>query len=110
MANVDGNTGAQTVGSVTLIDSSMVNVGTGIITARSANSQPPAGGSLVVENLKLFNVRTAIQGPAGALVGSTTSIPGWIQGNAYTPTGPNRVQGSFTPNSRPSSLLQSDGK
>ncbi|SMQ48798.1 unnamed protein product [Zymoseptoria tritici ST99CH_3D7] len=109
MSGLDTN-GAQTVGSVTFIDSTMANTAIGIKTARSSSSQPNAGGSLVVENVRLSNVRTAIQGPGGALVGAVSSIAGFLQGNTYTPTGPNKAQGSFTPNSRPSSLLQLDGK
>lgn len=98
------------VGSVTLLDSTMTNTKTGVVTARDLNSQPLAGGSLVIENLKLNNVPVAIRGPDGPRLSGVSSIAGWSEGNSYTPNGPTEVQGQMTPATRPSSLLQSDGK
>jgi glucan 1,3-beta-glucosidase len=100
----------QSVGSVTLIDSTITNTQTGILTARDSSSLPPAAGSLIVENVKFNNVPVAIRGPSGPRVQNTNYIAGWVEGRTYTPNGPNIIQGQLTPNSRPSSLLQSDGK
>jgi glucan 1,3-beta-glucosidase len=103
------STGGLNVGSVTIIDSSITNTPIGIITSYQAGSQPPTAGSLILENVVLSNVPTAIQLLSGAtvLVGTTgtTTIAGWGEGNKYTPTGPQRFQGYFTPNTRPGSLL-----
>jgi glucan 1,3-beta-glucosidase len=104
------STGAQFVGSITLLDSSISNTPVGIITAYSSTSQPPTGGTLILENVVLNNVPTAIKysgNGATVLAGSTGSmtIAGWGEGHKYTPNGPVSFQGAFTPNSRPSSLL-----
>lgn len=105
-----GGSGALSVGSVTMLDSTITNTNVGILTGRDATSQPPAAGSLILENVSFSNVSVAIRGPEGTRVGSTSLIAGYIEGNAYTPSGPNRVQQSLTPNVRPSTLLQRDGK
>ena len=103
------STGGLNVGSVTIIDSSITNTPVGIITSYQAGLQPPAAGSLILENVALSNVPTAIQLLSGATVlagtTGTTTIAGWGEGNKYTPTGPQRFQGYFTPNTRPGSLL-----
>jgi glucan 1,3-beta-glucosidase len=103
------NSGVQSVGSVTFIDSDMTNTKVGIVMARGPNSTPPSGGSLILENVALKNVPIAVQGPGATTVlkgttGSTT-IAGWGQGHSYTPTGPTTFQGPITPDTRPASLV-----
>ena len=104
-----GGTSAQNVGSVTLIDSSITNTPIGIITAHTSSSSPPTAGSLIIENVQLNNVPTAIQltGGSTVLAGTTgsTTITGWGEGHEYIPNGPNSFEGPFVPNSRPASLL-----
>lgn len=106
--NISGlNNGAQAVGSVVLIDSTISNTEIGVSTARTpSNNNPATGGSAIFENVVLHNVGTAIQGPTGntILAGGSLSINAYGQGNAYTPTGPNTIQRPITPNSRPGSL------
>ena len=108
-----GGTGAQSVGSITFVDSSMTDVGIGIATAFDSTSQPPSAGSLIIDNLDLDNVPIAVQGPAGATVleGTTgaITITGWGEGHKYTPNGPTEFQGPITPISRPATLV-SGGK
>jgi glucan 1,3-beta-glucosidase len=105
------SSGSQLVGSVTVLDSSITNTPVGILTAHSSTSQPATGGTLILENIVLDNVPTAVKysgNGATVLAGSTGSmtIAGWGEGHKYTPTGgPVNFQGAFTPNSRPSSLL-----
>src|SRR5437667_9241558 len=66
-----GSTG-QTVGSITLLDSSITNTPIGIKTAYSPpSSTPPTAGSLIIENVVLNNVPTAIQ-----LMGGSTVLAG----------------------------------
>jgi glucan 1,3-beta-glucosidase len=108
-----GGTAAAGVGSVVMVDSSITNTPVGIITAYAANVIPPTANSLILENVVLNNVPTAIKNAAGATVlagtaGSST-IAAWGEGNSYTPTGPQRFQGAVTANTRPASLL-SGGK
>ena len=108
-----GGSSAINTGSITLLDSVISNTPVGLVTARTANSNPPAAGSLIMENVRLNNVPTVLQGPNNAVVlagtsGSTT-ISAYGQGNAYTPYGPNKLNGNFAANSRPASLLGSGG-
>jgi glucan 1,3-beta-glucosidase len=98
------------VGSITFIDSSISNTPVGILTTQDANA--PAGSvpfpGIVLENVELNNVPTAVKGPSGSiLAGSSgqTTISGWGQGNSYTPNGPTKFQGPITPVDRPASLL-----
>jgi glucan 1,3-beta-glucosidase len=106
-----GGRTAQNVGSVTVIDSAFTNTPVGIITAFDSTSSPNTAGSLILENVALTNVTTAVQQTGGTILlpGTTglTVIQGWGEGNQYTPdvTGPKRFQGIFTPPSRPASLL-----
>lgn len=65
-----GGVTAQSVGSITFFDSSITDTPIGIITAHDATSQPPAGGSLILENVILNNVpcsgpRTNWDSPCG---------------------------------------------
>ena len=104
-----GGSTAQNRGSVTLIDSSITNTPIGIITAYNPPSSLPAtAGSLIVENVVLSNVPIAIQSNNSTVLSGTTgttTIAAWGEGHEYTPTGPKSFQGTFTPNSRPASLL-----
>ena len=105
----NGGTQAQSVGSVTFIDSTISNTQTGFLTAHNSNSLPPTAGSLIIENVQLNNVPVAVQGPSGvSLAGTTgsTTIAAWGEGHSYTPNGPNNFQGPITPFNRPGSLLQ----
>ncbi len=106
----NGGHNAQSVGSVTLLDSSISNTKVGFSTSHDSTSQPPAGGSLIIENVQLNNVPVAVQGPnqSTALAGTTgqSTIAAWGQGHSYTPQGPNNFEGPITPNNRPGSLLQ----
>jgi glucan 1,3-beta-glucosidase len=104
-----GGSGAQTVGSVILLDSSITNTPVGIITAYTSSSSPPTAGSLILENVVLTNVPTAVTVSGGSTVlqgtGGSMTIAAWGQGHEYIPNGPISFQGSFTPNNRPGSLL-----
>jgi hypothetical protein len=96
--------GSQSVASVTFLDSTISNTPIFVKMVRSTTSTYPTGGSLVLENIILKNVPTAIQGPNSAVVlagtSGQTTIAGWAQGHSYTPTGPNTIQGAIVPNSR----------
>ena len=110
----NGGASAQTVGSVTVFDSSFKNTQVAFNISHSATSSPKGGGQLVIENVAISNVAVAVRfGDTGATylpgtAGSTT-IKAWGAGQQYSPTGPVRVQGPFTPQTRPASLL-SGGK
>ena len=106
----NGGPTSQAVGSVTLLDSSFTNTKVAVNVSRSSSSAPPTGGSLSIENVALNDVPVAVQyGPTKAvyLAGTTgtTTIAGWKSGNLYNPTGPTTTQGSWTPPTRPTSLV-----
>lgn len=105
-----GGTAKVETGSITLIDSQFQNTPVAILTAWTQNSNPATAGSLVMENLALFNVPEIVKGPSGTLLAGSTGIMGlaaWGNGHRYTPNGPNEFAGAFTPNTRPASLLSS---
>ncbi|EKD20654.1 beta-1,3-exoglucanase [Drepanopeziza brunnea f. sp. 'multigermtubi' MB_m1] len=106
------NTGSQgqQVGSVVVIDSTFSNTRVGIASARSSTSLPNGGGSLALENVIFSNVPVAVNGPSStSLAGSsgTITVAGWVQGNVYSPTGPNKAMSPVSSFVRPASLLKS---
>ncbi|EKG16619.1 Pectin lyase fold/virulence factor [Macrophomina phaseolina MS6] len=104
-----GGRTAQTVGSVTVLDSSITNTPIGIITAHDLSSSPDTAGSLVIENIQIRNVTTIVNGPGAtvALAGTTgsTTVAAWGQGHAYTPRGPTNFLGPIAATTRPAALL-----
>ncbi|PIA97500.1 Glucan 1,3-beta-glucosidase [Cercospora beticola] len=99
-----------TTGSINFIDSSISNTATGFITGRNETSSPASANTLILENLQLDNVSVVVQGPSGPRLQNTNYVAGWIDGNAYLPNGPNRLEQTFQPDARPGVLVQSDGK
>ena len=99
---------SQAVGSVTFIDSSIVDTPIGILTSHDSAASAFSNGSLILENVSFKNVRTAVQGPknATALAGTSGSmkIAAWGQGHQYTPTGPSSFQGIIPGFPRPKGL------
>ncbi|MCJ1472557.1 hypothetical protein MMC13_001206 [Lambiella insularis] len=108
-----GGPTAQHVGSVTFFDSSISNTPIGFNISREPGSMPPTAGSLILENVQLNNVPIAVQQPGRvvALAGTTESITiaAWGDGNEYTPNGPTTFEGTFTPPTRPGSLVSGNG-
>lgn len=110
----NGGSAKQSVSSATVIDSSITNTPVGILTAyNSPSSAPPTAGSLIMENVAVNNVSAIVQLKGGSAVlagtsGSTT-IAAWGQGHQYSPAGPTSFQGSFPANTRPASLVVSNG-
>ncbi|GME38724.1 Pectin lyase fold/virulence factor [Neofusicoccum parvum] len=104
-----GGRTAQTVGSVTVLDSSITNTPIGIITAHDLSSSPATAGSLMLENIQISNVKTIVNGPGStvALAGTTgtTTVAAWGQGHSYTPSGPTNFEGAVTKTTRPAALL-----
>jgi hypothetical protein len=109
--STDQSTGQTTlsVGSATIIDSTIKNTPVGIVFGNASATGPDVPNNLILENLALDNVATAVRGPSGTvLAGSsgTTVIEAWGRGHSYTATtGPTTFEGAITPNARPASLL-----
>ncbi|KAK7693686.1 hypothetical protein QCA50_003257 [Cerrena zonata] len=101
---------AQTVGAEAIIDAVVTNTPIFI-----RNSQPSTSlaGSLVLNNIKLNNVPTAVGVVGGQVVlaGGTTTIASWGQGNVYSGTNPTGkfVQSTIPAPAKPASLLDSAG-
>lgn len=106
----NGGTTAQAVGSVVVIDSTFSNTPIGISTSRTTTSSPNTGGSLALENVIFTNVPIAVKGPTSTSLAGTTGTmtlsTGWVQGNVYSPTGPNKAVSPVSSFVRPSTLLE----
>ena len=87
---------------------------TPIFLRTSTASNGKLGGSIVLNNIQLNNVPTAVGVVGGQVVlnGGTTTINTWAQGNVYTGTSSSGqfVQGSITAPNKASSLLDSTGR
>jgi len=86
--NMSNSPQNQTVGSVLILDSKLTNTPTGVITAFTANSNPNAAGTLVLDNVDFSGSNVAVAGIDGSTVLAGGSVvSSWMQGNAYTPSG-----------------------
>lgn len=106
-----GGAGAQGVGSVILLDSTITDTPIGVYTVKSASSAPATGATVILDNVRLVNVPKAVANPAtGAtiLTGGTLTIDFWGQGKSYSTanTGGTFIQGSLTRSfAKPNTLL-----
>jgi len=102
----------QSVGAEAIVDAVVTN--TPIFLRTSAASNGQLGGSLVLNNIELNNVPTAVGVVDGTVVlkGGTLTIDSWVQGNVFSGSNP---AGKFTQGNIPSpelacALLADDGK
>ena len=101
-----GGSSGQTVGSIMVLDSTFSNTNIAIKTSWTTSSSPATAGSVMLENVQLNSVGTAVQNNgATALGGGSSTISAWGQGHKYTPNGPSQFSGGQTANSRPGALL-----
>lgn len=102
----------QTVGAEAIMDAVVTN--TPIFLRTSTASNGKLAGSIVLNNIQLNNVPTAVGVVGGQVVlnGGTTTINTWAQGNVYSGTSSSGsfVQGSITAPNKVSSLLDSTGR
>ncbi|PAV23600.1 glycoside hydrolase family 55 [Pyrrhoderma noxium] len=102
----------QSVGAEAIIDAVVTNTPIFLRTSQPSNGH--LAGSLVLNNIKLNNVPTAVGVSGGdvVLAGGTTTIEHWVQGNVYTGTSATSkfVQANVTPPNKASSLLDSAGR
>jgi hypothetical protein len=111
----NGGPSAQTVGSITLLDSSFTDVGIAVKTSHNANSLPIAAGGLVMENIQLTRVGVAVQGPGSTTaLASAPVITAWAARRSFqtqkTDPAPANVEGPYTPRSRPAGLITTNGR
>lgn len=103
----NGGTTGQLVESIVVLDSTFTNTPIGILTSHVVSTTTTAG-TLALENVVFTNVPIAVKGPTGtSLAGSTGTFtqPAWVEGNVYSPAGPNHALSPVSSFTRPSSLL-----
>lgn len=109
MANSPAN---QTVGSVLLLDSKLVNTPIGINSSFTENSIPTTGGTLILDNVDFTGSTVAVQGASGnVIVPGGKKIQTWAQGNALAAgSQQGRIQGDVNgAPTKPQSLLGQNG-
>lgn len=101
----------QTVGGEAIIDAVVTNTPIFVRTSKPSSS---FAGSLVLNNIKLNNVPTAVGVVGGAVVlsGGTTTIANWVQGNVFkgTSAAGTFTKGSIAAPTKAASLLDSSGR
>jgi hypothetical protein len=104
----------QLVGAEAIIDATVTNTPIFVRTSAPSNGQLINAGSLVLNNIKLNNVPTAVGVVGGAVVlaGGTTTIASWGQGNVYSGSSSTGAftQDTITTPPKPAVLLDSSGK
>ncbi|KAJ3287036.1 hypothetical protein HK104_008775, partial [Borealophlyctis nickersoniae] len=101
----------QGVGSIVLLDSSISNTQTGVLTGTDANSSPRSGGTLVMDNVRLAGVPKAVARPNGSTVlqgppaGQSSVIDSWGQGQLYNTA--QAAVGQFTQGNLPKKPVKS---
>ncbi len=109
MANSPAN---QTVGSVLLLDSKLVNTPIGINSSFTQNSVPTTGGTLVLDNVDFTGSKVAVQGSTGnVILAGGNVVSSWTQGNAMAAgSKQGRVQGDVSGEpTKPQSLMGTNG-
>lgn len=108
MSNSPSN---QTVGSISLIDSTINNTPIGVKTAWSMDSVPNGGGSLVLDNVNFASCSQAVAGLSGnTILNGNQVVKSWGQGRLYKSGSGSKVQRSLTAPSKAASLLDSSGR
>lgn len=101
----------KTVGAEAIIDAVVTNTP---IFVRNSQPSTSLAGSLVLNNIRLINVPTAVGVVGGQVVlaGGTTTIQSWGQGNIYSGTNANGqfVQSNIPAPTKAASLLDSSGR
>lgn len=102
---------SQTVGAMAIIDATVANTP---IFIRNSNSSTSLAGSLVLNNVNLQNVPTAVGVVGGEVVlpGGTTTIESWGQGNVYNGSSSSFqfMKANIPAPTKDKSLLDSTGK
>lgn len=98
------------VGSAIILDSSFSDTEVAIKTAYTTSTTPDTAGSLILENVSLSNVPTAVMGGSGSLLeGGSKTIAGWGQGHRYVSGTDRELSGDITANERPAVLTGENG-
>ncbi|OJA12371.1 hypothetical protein AZE42_04340 [Rhizopogon vesiculosus] len=102
----------QSVGSEAIIDAVVTNTPIFLRTSEASNGR--LAGSIVLNNIKLNSVPTAVGVASGAtvLAGGSITIDTWVQGNVYSGTSGSKTftQGDIPSMQKSSNLLDSAGR
>ncbi|KAJ6446770.1 40S ribosomal protein S7 [Purpureocillium lavendulum] len=104
--------GAQTVGSILLLDSTIANTPVGIVTAYNPEQQG-SNGTLILDNVDMTsNVPVAVKnvGTNQTILEGNSLIASWVQGRSYKGTTGSAGQGTRTPVAKPAALTDGSGK
>ncbi|KAI8621283.1 glucan 1,3-beta-glucosidase [Chytriomyces sp. MP71] len=106
-ANVQGDQKNLTIGSVILMDSTMSNVQTGIVTAFDVNGGSAGyGGTLHLDNVKFdANTPIAVSAKGATVLAGDQLVASWGQGNVYNGNTITRTQGTLPVVPKPPALL-----
>jgi glucan 1,3-beta-glucosidase len=102
MANSPAN---QTVGSVILQDSQIINTPIGINSSFSTNSIPIGGGTLILDNVDFTGSATAVMSSGQQVVPGGQVVQAWAQGRTYAGSDGTRTQGMVAAPSKPAALM-----
>ncbi|KAI8950332.1 pectate lyase superfamily protein-domain-containing protein [Xylaria longipes] len=98
------------VGSAIIMDSTFKDTQVAVKTAYTDSTTPDTAGSVILENVELTNVPTAVQGKSSTfLQGGSMTIAGWGQGHQYVSGANRELSGDVTANTRPASLTGTNG-
>ena len=106
-----GGENNQGVGSFLLMDAEIHNTPVGVKTGTSAHSKPAGAGSLILDNVHLQGVNTAVQHTNGQalLAGGNKVIKSWGQGRFYSGGSGAFHQGDLPAPNKPDVLLDGRG-
>ncbi|QDS77507.1 hypothetical protein FKW77_000507 [Venturia effusa] len=105
MANSPAN---QTVGSVILQDSKIINTPIGINSSFSMDSIPIGGGTLVLDNVDFTGSQTAVLSSGQVTVPGGKVVQAWAQGRTYAGSDGTRAAKDVQAPSKPASLMAGD--
>ena len=105
----------QSVGSVLVQDSKILNTPIGIATSFGPDSRPTTGGTLVIDKVDFTGSDVAVANLDGQVtLAGGSKVDAWAQGHAYTIKSSSaatkkRIQKTLTPQPKPASLLTTAG-
>lgn len=110
--DMSNNPPNQTVGSIMLLDSTIRDTPIGVKSAFRTDriSVPEAGGTLVMRNVDMINVRDAVRNPTGQVLAGGGNIAKWASGRGYVGGQGSRVQGPVQGRDAMQDNLFVDGK
>ncbi|KAE9989438.1 hypothetical protein EG327_002671 [Venturia inaequalis] len=105
MANGPSN---QTVGSVILQDSKIINTPIGVNSSFSMTSIPIGGGTLIIDNVDFTGSTTAVMSSGAAVLPGGQVVKAWAQGRTYAGSKGAKTQAVVDAPNKPAALMAGD--